>query len=183
MENIDVDALQRQLAERIEMLDRQRREQAAQFNKEVEDRASLAAMERAQQLAKYEEDQKRRDAKKLAEAEAEQIRAQEATRARIALENSLAAAEEARKAQEEKLQWLVSEIAKQEFIEEQHSKAMQSTAIAIGPTEYVPTAVNVENPVAPDNKGDAVEGTSGATQSELMSNHLKHILRQATRQY
>lgn len=182
MENIDIDALQRQLAERIASLDKQRQEQVAQFNAEAAKRSALADMERAQQLAKYEEENRRREAKKIAEQEAEQKKLQEDRRLRIETENALAAAEEARKKQEDKLQWLMSEIAKQEFIEEQHAKAMQSAPVVetvVGVAE-----INVEHPQAPDAKGEAIQGTSGDTPSTpLMSDHLKTILRQAQRSY
>lgn len=185
MENVDVDALQRQLTERIEALDKQRKEQAEQFNKEVADRAQLADAERQQRLAEYQEAEKKREAKKVKEEAEEQERVQEATKARIALENSLAAAEEARKLQEAKLQWLVSEISKQEFIEEQHRKAMQSSTVAPASEPAGTTEINVENPVAPlnaANPGEAVQGTGGETpESNTMSTHLKHILRQTQR--
>jgi hypothetical protein len=180
MENIDIDALQRQLAERIASLDKQRQEQVAQFNAEAAKRSALADMERAQQLAKYEEENRRREAKKIAEQEAEQKKLQEDRRLRIETENALAAAEEARKKQEAALQWLMSEIAKQEFIEEQHAKAMQSAPVVetvVGVAE-----INVEHPQAPDNLGNAVPQTDGSTpETPLMSQHLKMILRQASR--
>src|ERR1035437_8267431 len=80
MENIDIDALQKQLAERINALDKQRKEQAENFNREVADRAALDTMERAQQLALYQEAEARREAKKAAEEAAEGLRLQEARR-------------------------------------------------------------------------------------------------------
>src|ERR1035437_949265 len=180
MENIDIDALQKQLAERINALDKQRKEQAENFNREVADRAALDTMERAQQLALYQEAEVRREAKKAAEEAAEGLRLQEARRVQTALENSLAAAEEARKEQEGKLAWLIAEINNQEFVEEKHRKAMQSAPVVeavVGATE-----INVEHPQAPDNLGNAVQGTDGDTPStNLMSDHLKSILRQANR--
>jgi hypothetical protein len=185
VENVDVDSLQRQLTERIEALDKQRKEQAEQFNKEVQERMQLAEAEHQQRLAEYQEAEKKREAKRLKEETEEQERVQEATKARIALENSLAAAEEARKEQEAKLQWLVSEISKQEFIEEQHRKAMQNPTAATVEESTTSTEINVEHPVAPlntANPGEAVKGTDGNTpESPLMSDHLKQILRQATR--
>jgi hypothetical protein len=185
VENVNVEELQRQLSERIEALDKQRKEQAEQFSKEVAERAQLAEAERQQRLAEYQEAEKKREAKKAKEEAEAQERAQEVTRARIALENSLAAAEEARKLQESKLQWLVDEINKQEFIEEQHKKAMQSAATAPPSEPSSTTEINVEHPVPPlnaANPGEAVQGTDGNTpDTPLMSDHLKQILRQATR--
>lgn len=180
MSELDVESLQRQLAERIAALDKQRKEESARFEKEVAERETLASVERQQRIAEAEEINRRNEAKKAAEKEAEETRIRETRRAQIALENSLAAAEVARKAQEDKLAWLVNEINKQEFIEEQHKKAMQSA-----PRESTPeatTEINVEHPTAPDNNGNAVQGTTGDTpNSPLMSDHLKQILRQASR--
>lgn len=181
---LDVEALQRQLTESIEALGKQRKEEAARFEKETKERNQLAEAERQRQLAEYQENQKRRDEKRRAEEELAAKRVQEERARRTSLENSLAAAEEARRKQEERLQWLVSEINKQEFIEEQHRKSLQSTAQSAHVNEK-PTDINVEHPEAPLNTlapGEAVQGTSGDTpEDNLMSTHLKHILRQATR--
>jgi anti-sigma factor RsiW len=179
---VDVDALQRQLTERIEALDKQRKEQAEAFNREVAERETLASAERQQRVAEVEAANRRHAEKEAATKSAEELRSQAAKKAQIALENSLAAAEEARRLQEVKLAWLVGEINKQEFIEEQHSKAMQSAPVVVA--EQSATAINVEHPVAPDNLGNAVQGTDGNTPStDLMSDHLKMILRQAQRSY
>jgi hypothetical protein len=178
---VDVDALQRQLTERIEALDKQRKEQAETFNREVAERETLASAERQQRIAEVEAANRRHAEKEAATKSAEELRSQAAKKAQIALENSLAAAEEARRLQEVKLAWLVGEINKQEFIEEQHHLAMQSAPVAVA--EQPATEINVEHPSAPDNLGNAVQGTTGDTQGELMSDHLKHILRQATRSY
>ena len=179
----DIQAMQQQLAERIAALDKQRKDQAEQFAKEVSDRNALAEFERAESLKKYQAIEAERKAKKEAEAEAAQKRAQEELRLRKKLESDLAAADEAKRLQQEKLEWLQNEISKQEFIEEQHRKAMQSVNFV--PEEAPSTfEINVEHPQAPDNKGEAVQGTSGDTpEHSLMSDHLKMILRQATRQY
>ena len=96
------------------------------------------------------------------------------------------AAQEAKQSQESKLKWLQEEIAKQEFIEEQHRKAVESTRIAAQQSlkSEATTDINVEHPTAPDNKGNAVAGTDGNTpDTPLMSTHLKQILRQAKRTY
>jgi hypothetical protein len=185
MSAADTEALAQQLTERIKALDKQRLEESERFNKQLAEQQQLAEAERQQRLAAYQEADKKREAKKAKEEAEAQERAQEATRARIALENSLAAAEEARKLQESKLQWLVDEINKQEFIEEQHKKAMQSAATAPSSEPSSTTEINVEHPVPPlnaANPGEAVQGTDGNTpDTPLMSDHLKQILRQATR--
>ena len=67
----DIQAMQQQLAERIAALDKQRKDQAEQFAKEVSDRNALAEFERAESLKKYQAIEAERKAKKEAEAEAE----------------------------------------------------------------------------------------------------------------
>lgn len=179
-----IEELQKQLVEKIATIDKQRKEEAARFEKETTERNQLAEAERQRQLAEYQEHQKRRDEKRRAEEELAAKRVQEERSRRIALENSIAAAEEARKVQEEKLQWLINEINNQEFIEEQHRKSLQSKTPVTGEN---PANVNIEHPEAPLNAlapGEAVQGTSGDTpEDNLMSTHLKCILRQAQRDY
>jgi hypothetical protein len=180
---VDVQKLQHDLEERIAALDKQRREEKERYDKEVADRNALAEFERAETLKKHQAREAEFRARKEAEAEAAQKRAQEELRLRKQLESDLAAADEAKRLQQEKLEWLQNEIAKQEFIEEQHRKAMQSQSVAPA-AEPDQIEINVEHPVAPDNKGEAVQGTDGSTpDAPLMSDHLKHILRQATRNY
>lgn len=180
-----VEELQRQLTERIAALDKQRKEESERFEKELSERTQLADAERQRQLAEYKEQERKRDEKRRQEEEAEALRAKEEREAKIALEISLAKAEEARKAQEEKLKWLVDEINKQEFIEEQHRKSFEGKKAAIPSTVHEESTINVEHPEAPINTahpGEAVQGTDGETpDTPLMSDHLKHILRQATR--
>jgi hypothetical protein len=176
-------ALQQELAGRIASLDKQRKEEAEKFAQEVAERNAQVEMERAENLRRYQAMEAERKAKKEAEIEAAQKRAQEELRLRKQLESDLAAADEAKRLQQEKLEWLQNEIARQEFIEEQHRKAMQSP-IGAPSVEVDQIETNVENPVAPDNKGEAVQGTDGTTPDHpLMSDHLKTILRQATRTY
>jgi hypothetical protein len=181
-----VSALEQQLKERIAALDSQRREEAEKFQKEMSDRNALAEAEREERIKAYNEASARRLAKEKAEKEAEQERKQREIAQQKKLESSLAAADEAKAAVEARLKWLVEEIAKQEFVEEQHRKQVES--INVAPSESSdPTEINVEHPVAPLNSkepGAAVEGTEGKTpDSPLMSSHLKQVLRQATRQY
>ena len=181
---VSVEELQRQLSERIAALDKQRKEESERFEREVSERTQLAEAERRKQLAEYQEQERKRDERRKAEEEAIAQRAKEEREAKIALEISLSKAEEARKAQEAKLQWLVDEINKQEFIEEQHRKSLEGKT-APAPVNSSPTEINVEHPVAPlnaEHPGEAVQGTTGETpDTPLMSDHLKHILRQAQR--
>jgi hypothetical protein len=181
---IEVETLQKQLQERIEALDKQRKEESERFNKELIERAQLAEQERQARIEEYKEQSRKREEKKAKELAEEQERQKEETRKRIALETALGAAEEARKKQEEKLAWLQQEINKLEFVEEQHRKTMQQPTTPVITEE---NQVDVENPKAPVNPeapADAVKETDGSTpDSNLMSTHLKRILRQATRSY
>lgn len=175
--------LEKQLRERMAQLDAQRKEEAERFAKEQAKRNAVAEMERDESLRRHQEAEAQRRAEKEAKAVAQQKRAQEEFRLQKQLENELSSAEEAKRLQQEKLQWLINEIAKQEFIEEQHKKAMQSQSVSSVENSDI-TEVNVEHPAAPNNKGEAVAGTEGSTpETALMSEHLKHILRQATRTY
>lgn len=179
MENIEV--LQKNLEEQIAALSEQRRKETLKYEEEKSERSRLADLERKEQLEAYE-----KRAASLREVERKKLAALDAERreverikheAELALNAQLAAKTE----QEARLKWLRDEIAKQEFIEEQHRKTLapsQETAV-----EPLSTEINVEHPVAPDNNGEAVAGTDGATpEHPLMSDHLKHILRQATRE-
>jgi hypothetical protein len=193
-QQVSVEELQRKLSEHITSLDKQRKEESERFDKELSERTQLAETERRKQLAEYQEQERKRDERRKAEEELVAQRAREEREARIALETSLAAAEEARKKQEEKLKWLVDEINRQEFIEEQHQKSLATFLSSNEFTTSNPTEVNVEHPVAPlnaehpvaplnaEHPGEAVQGTTGATpDTPLMSDHLKQILRQAQR--
>jgi len=182
MENIEV--LQKQLKDQIEALAEQRRQETLNYEHEVAERNRLAELERKERIEEYE---KRTEAIREAERknkEALDAEKREVERTRREAEQALNAQLEAKEAQEKQLEWLRLEISKQEFVEEQHRKsianikAQDTTASADTKT----TEINVEHPLAPDNKGEAVQGTEGLTpETPLMSDHLKKILRQATR--
>lgn len=178
-------ALEKELRDKIAALDKQRKEEKERFEKEVADRNALAEAERKQRIEEHqkrEEEHRQRKEKELA-AIAQQKREAESKQRDAELASN--AAEEAKREQERKLQWLKDEIAKQEFIEEQHRKTLETAKkVPVVPSDGTEPTINVEHPVAPDNKGNAVVGTEGATpETPLMSHHLKQILRQATRQY
>lgn len=182
MENIEL--LQQQLKEQIEALSEQRRKETLKFEEEAAERNRLADLERKERLEAYEKranELREVERKKNESLEAER---REVERLRKASEQALNAQLVAKDLQEKQLKWLRDEIAKQEFIEEQHRKTLDNAKTKEQPTDESPTTINVEHPVAPDNHGEAVEGTTGATPDKpLMSDHLKHILRQATREY
>lgn len=177
--------LEQQLRDRIEALDKQRKEEAARFEQEVAERNALAQAERSQQLEDHKRREEEHRARKQRELDEIARQKKETERKQREVELASNAALEAKRLQEEKLEWLKNEIAKQEFVEEQHRKKLETKTI---PTAPPPSdeefAINVEHPVAPENKGNAVSGTEGSTpETPLMSNHLKTILRQATRTY
>lgn len=182
MENIEL--LQQQLKEQIEALSEQRRQETLKFEGEVAERNRLAEIERRERIEAYEKrtnELREVERKKLESLEAER---REVERTKREAERALNAQLVAKEAQEAQLKWLRDEIAKQEFIEEQHRKSLTSINAQGTTTDEAPTTINVEHPVAPDNNGEAVVGTDGATpEKPLMSDHLKHILRQATREY
>jgi DNA repair exonuclease SbcCD ATPase subunit len=176
-----LEQLEQQLKERIEALDKQRQEETVRFEAEKEawrsrqsETAKLIDFERRQKF----EEAERADRKRVAEIE-EQKR--ELAKRERNIEIAHNAAQEAKRQQEERLEWLKNEIAKQEFAEEQYRKRLETTLIA-APEAVEDATINVEHPIAPDNKGNAVVGTEGSTpENNLMSHHLKHILRQAAR--
>ena len=144
----------------------------------------MADIERKRQIEEHRLREEEHRARKQKELEAIEAQKRDAERKQKEAELAANAAQEAKLKQEAKLRWLQEEIQKQEFIEEQHRKAMQAPAQVVPVVNETSTEINVEHPTAPDNKGNAVEGTEGSTpETPLMSHHLKHILRQATRTY
>lgn len=180
-----LEQLEQQLKERIEALDKQRQEEAARFEKEVADRNALAEIERKRQIEEHHLREEEHRARKQKEMDAIESQRRETERKQKEAELASNAAQEAQRQQEEKLRWLREEIAKQEFIEEQHRKRLDAAKQAETSKPVDTTGeINIEHPTAPDNKGNAVKGTEGSTpETPLMSHHLKHILRQAARTY
>lgn len=184
MDTLDIVALQQQLSERIAALDAQRKAESERYEKELADRNALAEVERQERIASYKEaEAKRLEKQRLAE---EAIKAQqsEAMKKQVALEQALANAQAHEAATKKAYQDLQEACSKQEFIEEQHAKQMQSKSVAIA-SETSATEINVEHPEAPLNKenpGEAVVGTEGSTPSTpLLSQHMRMVLRQFNR--
>lgn len=189
MSELNVEELQRQLQEKIEALDKQRKEEMLRIEAEKSawisrqsDTIRIAELERKAQI----EEAERQEAERT---EAFARRDRELAKREHDIEMANNAAQEAKQSQESKLKWLQEEIAKQEFIEEQHRKAVESTRIAAQQSlkSEATTDINVEHPEMEYNHskpGDAVEGTDGKTpEKNTMSFHLKKILRQAQRTY
>lgn len=178
-----IQQLEEHLTEKIKALEEQRRQDLIQFEAEKEAwrrrQADEVKLANAERIRKIEEEEK------LRAAQQEEIIAKnrEIARREKEIEAANNAAQEAKRQQEEKLEWLRNEISRQEFIEEQHRKALESIKNQVT-QEETENKINVEHPVAPDNKGEAVSGTEGETpKTPLMSEHLKQVLRQATRSY
>lgn len=175
--------LEKQLKERIEALDKQRKEEADNYAMEVAQRNAIAEAERLERIEQAKNAAERRKERERKREEEENKRRAESDKIRLEAERALNLAEEARRKQEEKLEWLQNKLAEVEFLEEQHSKTVQSPIVT--PSYGLEENINIEHPEAPVNieaPGDAVKGTDGNTpNTPLMSVHLKHILRQATR--
>jgi len=182
-----IEELEKQLQERIEALDKQRREEAAKFEEEKARRDALREAEKLEWLEQIRAKESARLEKKRKDEEELEKARQENERIRIEAERALNAADTARIKQEEKLNWLLNRISEVEFMEDQRNKARQN-ALIVPITEVLnPADINVEHPESPVNKdkpGNAVEGTEGSTpENASMSFHLKQILRQAGRNY
>lgn len=177
--------LQKRLQDRIEALDKQRQEEATRFEKEMAERNTLVESERRQRAEEHQRKEEEHRQRKQKELEVVELQKRESARQQKEAELASNAAQEAKRQQEEKLRWLKDEIAKQEFVEEQHRKRMETARIADTTKEPEDSVeINVEHPIAPYNRGEAVLGTEGTTPGHnLMSSHLKQILRQATRTY
>jgi hypothetical protein len=176
-----IEELQAQLAEKIEKLDQERQANAAKATKEREELLLSMEIERRERLEAYQQKVAEHESKKKAEeAEREAQRIRDVAE-RIATEQKQAALAEVLRLQREKLEWLETAISNAQFTEEQHKKSIEN--MRIQPALETETGViNVENPEAPSNGGEAVTGTSGDTpETPLMSEHLKQILRQAQR--
>lgn len=172
-----IEELQKALEERIQKLDEERKRNDELLSKERAEMQELAATERSKQLEVNRAAEEKAKQRKIAEQEAENERIRRAREEQLLLEQKQNAADELIKKQRETLQWLEAEIAKVEFIEEQHQKALENSKATIQEAAATPETV-VTKP------GDPVSGTDGSTpDTPLMSQHLKSILRQAQRSY
>lgn len=182
----DIERLNKELQDKIAALDKQRREDSERFSKEREERRFLEESERAERVrverAKQAEHLRRKDQEqKEREQRIQQETSERLERERIQNEN-----EELNRKLHEQYEYIKAQIAKVEFAEEQHQQSLAAGDLPLE-AEEVTTEISVEHPAAPLNTvkpGEAVSGTEGDTPSTpLMSQHLKHILRQAGRNY
>ena len=176
-----IEELQAQLAQKIAKLDEERRANAAKHAKEREEMLLEVEMERKARTDEYTAKVAEHERKKKAEkdeAEAQRIRD---VAERVATEQKQHALDETLRLQREKLEWLEKAISDAEFSEEQHNKEAENNRVSVSASSIEETTINVEHPVAPDNKGEAVVETGGAESFDTMSSHLRHILRQAQR--
>lgn len=181
-ETVDtVEELQRKLQEQIASLAAQRAEESKRFQVELEERNKLAEIERQQNIEAYNKRLAQHLKDEAAQKEAATAERRECNRVKAEAEFARAQADTAKKELEEKLEQLKVDIANQEFIEEQHRKAMDTLRKTKPAPESTEPAFSVENPTAPVNGGNSVSGTDGVEKGPLMSDHLKHILRQAHR--
>lgn len=165
-------------------LEQERKQMAAQLQHEREEMLLLAQAERRTQLEAYQKKVEEHERKKKAEEEAAEARKNQEMAAKAKADQAAAKADEAYRLYQAKLGEVESAIAEAEFSEEKHRKALEDSKLMKVPVEDFPVedGINVEHPTAPDNAGEAVENTDGSTpEAPLMSQHLKHILRQAQR--
>jgi len=175
--------LQAQLAEKIAKLDEERRENAKRNQEEREKMLLEVELERKERLEKYQEQINAREKAQREKEKADELVRQKELAERMATEQKQAALDETLRLQREKLDWLTKAIADAEFVEEQHRKSLENSR-NIPTTVEEGAAVSAEYPQSCASGGAAAEGTSGSTpETPLMSNHLKSILRQATRSY
>lgn len=178
-----MEELQAQLAEKIEKLDEERRENAKKNQEERERMLLEVEMERKARLEKYQAQIAAHEKEQKAKAEADEARRQRETADRMAAEQKQAALDDTLRLQREKLEWLEKAIAEAEFAEEQHKKSLENSQ-NIRTTVEEGAAVGAEYPQTCAHGGASAEGTNGDTpETPLMSSHLKSILRQATRNY
>jgi hypothetical protein len=177
--------LMQELTDTQTKLEAERKNMAAQLQKEREEMLLLAQAERRSQLEAYQSKVEEHQRKKKAEEDASELRRIQDTAARTLASQVAAKADEQYRLYHEKLEYVERAIAEAEFSEEKHRKALEDAKNTKIIVEDFPIGdeINVEHPIAPDNKGEAVVGTDGNTpENQSMSTHLKQILRQATRQ-
>ena len=172
-----IEELEVVLKEKIAALDEERRRNNEILARERAEMVELAAAERAKQLEANRQAEEKARKRKTAEQEAEQERQKKDREAQLVLERKQNEADELVREQRERLEWLQGEIAKTEFMEEQHKKAMEDLKTQLR------QSLSIEEP-SQGLPGDPVHGIEGTTpETPLMSQHLKSILRQAQRNY
>lgn len=179
-----VEQLQEQLEKEIAALAEQRRIEAERIEREARLRGEEAAIERQKQIDQYKARQDELHRQKQAQEERIKEQQRDLARQQAEVEAAKNAAQEAKEKQEALLEDLKKRIADAEFAEEQHQKRMEALKAKPAVVAEDPAKINVEHPEAPvntSNPGDAVEGTGGLEQGPKMSQHLRHILRQAQR--
>ena len=178
---MNIEELQLELQRKIEKLDAERQANAARALKEREELLLSIEIERRERIEAYQKKVEEHESRRKAEEAWKEAQRIKDVAERIATERKQAALDETLRLQREKLEWLTTAISNAEFSEEQHRKQIENQRVS----PIVETAevgeINVENPQAPDNAGEAVAGTDGNTQDETMSQHLRMILRQAKR--
>lgn len=172
-----IEELEVVLREKIAALDEERRRNNEILARERAEMVELAAAERAKQLEANRQAEERARQRKAAEQEAEKERQRKDREAQLLLERKQNTADELIREQRERLEWLQSEIAKTEFMEEQHKKTMESLKTQLR------QSLSAEES-SDGLPGDPVHGIEGTTpETPLMSQHLKYILHQLQRNY
>lgn len=169
--------LQKALKETVLKQEEEHREKAALLAKQKEKAKAAAEEERNRRIKAQQEAEDKAKQRKLAEQKAEQERLKAERDAQMELERKQnEAAEEMRKQQEEAAA-IEKALAQAQFMEEQNKKALEELAAAAS-VEISETTKLATKP------GDPVEGIHGNTpETPLMSQHLRELLRQDSRNY
>ena len=178
---MNIEELQVMLQEKIQKLDEERKANALQQAKEREALLLDMDIERKQRLDEYQAKVAILEARKKAEEEAKEAQRTKEASERMAAEQKQNALDDTLRLQREKLEWLSTAISNAEFSEEQHRKHLEDLRVLPPFTECQGAEVSAEYPQTCADGGASAPGTEGSTQNELMSSHLKNILRQAQR--
>jgi hypothetical protein len=170
---MNIEDLQAQLLRKMSDLEDERKRNAAAFEKERKELFDLSAIERTKQVEAYNKKLEEHKARQAAKDAEEVEKARKALTDKNQLEQKQYEVEETLRLQREKLAWLEQQIANAEFSEEQFKKTQESQRLSISN----PVVISSDEGLP----GESATGTDGNTQTEQMSDHLKHILRLANR--
>ena len=186
--SITIEELQQQIKDQAEASSRREREQELAHQKKLQDLEAIAKEELHRLAEEAEKKRAAREALALEEKRRHDAEKAEEFRRRQADEQNLNAAMERERKLQEQLAALKAEHEAKAFAQEQNEKRAKERqeelerTLAETRADHNKTTINVEHPQAPDNKGNAVEGTDGSTpNTQVMGPHLRQILRQHNR--
>jgi hypothetical protein len=183
----DIAEIEQELAQRAKQTEKERLAAVEKHTRELGELQAARLAEIAVENALIRTNEEKWRKERQAAAEAEEQRKREETASRIRIEYEQNAMAENLRLQKEGAERLIRELENTEFLEEQYRKSLEPTKLPDLRAGSHKFEINIEHPEAPVSAvepGGAVGGTSGETPSNPeMSDHLKHILRQAERTY